>query len=240
MKASDFTAVPSVGPEETEANLAHARTLGLPHIERAGHVAVVGGGPSLAEHLDDLRAWQGPIWAINQAFMWLKARGIRSTFVTADPKPQPWLTVEPGDRAYVCLHASPGLFAALEPAHVTTYRLAEDEIHCGPTTATAIPYLAPYVGHRAVSFFGCDSSFGEESHVWDCEMARDRIQARCGGADFITKPEFLMQCEALAALCREIPHIYRNRSGGLLAAMVADPEYEVIAVSRWMLTEKAA
>lgn len=235
MQSSAFTPVPSVGSEETEANTIHARTLGLRHIERAGHVAVVGGGLSLADHLDALRAWNGPIWAVNQAFMWLKARGVRSTFVTADPKPQAWLRVEPGDTAYVCLHASPALFEALEPAHVTTYRLALDEIHCGTTTATAMAYLAPYIGHQRVSFFGCDSSFGAESHVWDCEMVRDRIVVRCGGSDFITKPEFLMQCEALASLCREIPEVYTSRSNGLLSAMVASPDYEITAASRWLL-----
>lgn len=225
-----FYPVPSVSPEECGRNTALALDLGLPSIERAGHVAVVGGGLSLAGHLDELRAWTGPIWAINRTFVYLKERGIRSTFITADPKPQPWLTVEPGDRALVALHGSPGLFASLAKAHVTTYRLAEDEVHCGCTTATAAPMLAILLGHRSVTFFGCDSSFSDQSHVYPQAMARDLIEVRCSGEVFITKPEFLLQAEALALLCRELPEFHSNRGGGLTAALIENPDYEAADV----------
>lgn len=223
----EFYPVPSVPPEVCKRNAEHAVSLGLPHVERAGHVAVVGGGPSLVDHLPELRAWDGPIWAINETFMWLKARGIRSTFLTADPKPQPWLKPERGDRALVTIEGSPELFASLADAHVTTYRLAPDEIHCGPTTATAAPHLAIYVGHRSVTFFGCDSSFNGSTHVYDQAYPADAIMVRCGGVDYATKPEFLLQADALAALCRELPVFCRHRSAGLMAALVADPERAV-------------
>lgn len=224
----EFVPVPSVPPEVCKRNAEHARTLGLPHVQAAGHVAVVGGGPSLIDHIDELWAWKGPIWAINETFMWLKRRGIKSTFLTADPKPQPWLKPEKGDRALVTLEGSPELFASLKDAHVTTYRLAPDEIHCGPTTATAAPYLALFLGHRSVTFFGCDSSFwAKGTHVYDQLRPKDEITVDCGRMSFQTKPEFLLQADALAALCRELPMFHRCRSGGLMSELIDHPERTV-------------
>jgi hypothetical protein len=228
----EFHAVPSVAFEQCEQNAEHALTLGLASIERAGNVAVVGGGFSLADHLDTLRDWDGPIWAINQSFMWLKGHGIKSTFLTADPRPQPWLKGEKGDNALVAMHGDPSIFQALEPANVRTYRLAADEVHCGCTTATAAPFLAVLLGHRSVSFFGCDSSYEGEGYVFDRALPSDLINVRCGDQVHITKPEFLMQADALAGLCRELPQFHINKSAGLLAALIADPDRKVLGFVR--------
>lgn len=222
----EFHAVPSVPPEVCERNTALARALGLPEVERAGHVAVVGGGPSLVGNLDVLRSWEGPIWAVNETFMWLKARGIKSTFFTADPKPQPWLKAERGDSALVALHGSPELFASLSEAYVRTYRLADDAVHCGPTTATAASHLALWMGHRSVTFFGCDSSFEGSGYVHDRAPPGDLIEVRADRV-YLTKPEFLMQADNLAAFCREFAFC-KNRSGGLLKALVENPERTVL------------
>lgn len=237
----DFVAVPSLGPEDFERNIAHAKTLGHPGIERAGHVAVVGGGHSLAGHLDELRAWPGPIWAINQTFMWLKERGVKAVFITADPKPQPWLRFEPGDQALVCLHASAELYAQLQSAKVRTYEMGEGSVESGPTTATACPSLAFQMGHHAISFFGCDSSFADDgvTHVFDGPRAPDEILVACNGSEFLTKPEFMMQADYLAMFCRELGNCH-NRSGGLLAAMVASPARQVVGVAESMLAAEAA
>lgn len=236
----DFVAVPSTPPEQVERNRLHASTLGLPTIERSGHVAVVGGGQSLADHLQEIRGWDGPIWAINQTFMFLKSQGIRATFFTADAKDQPWLEVEDGDSAIVGLHGDPKLFERLKRAHVRTYRLDDDEVHCGPTTASAAPHLAMLTGHKTVTFFGCESSFGEGTHVYSSEVPGDLIRVECGGASFLTKPEFLLQAEVLAAFCREIPENCAERSGGLLRALIENPEREVVGIPKWMAESLAA
>lgn len=236
----EFVAVPSIGTDEFERNVAHARTLGYPGVERAGHVAVVGGGHSLPDHLDELRAWKGPIWAINQTFMWLKSQGIKATFITADPRPQPWLKLDADDQALVCLHASAALFDGLRGAKVRTYEMGEGKVESGPTTATACPSLAFQMGHHAISFFGCDGSFKPNAtHVFDCQQARDQIVVECGGTEFLTKPEFLMQADYLAMFCRELGNCH-NRSGGLLAQMVETPARQVVRVADWMLNAEAA
>jgi hypothetical protein len=230
----EFYPVPVLDEDAYKRNTAHALTLGLPEVERAGNVAVVGGGLSLADHLDTLREWDGPIWAINQTFNYLKERGIKATFFTSDPRPQPWLNIEPGDKALVALHSCPELFEMLK-CQVRTYELAPHAVHCGPTTATAAPCLSVWMGHRSVTFFGCDSSFADTSHVYEQEMPRDLILVLNDGDGYVTKPEFLMQADALASVCREFPDRCKNVGRGLLAALIADPERQVVAVSPTIL-----
>lgn len=226
----DFAPQPTVKPEVTEQYIAHAETLGLPAVEYAGHVAVVGGGPSLAGHLDELRAWKGPIWAINETWRWLNERGIKATFFTCDPKMQAWVRTELIDKALVAIHLCPEMFEALALSNVRTFRLAPDDIHCGFTTATAAPHLALKMGHHSVSFFGCDSSFvNGESHVYGGSLPGDQIAVEIGGQTFATKPEFLMQAQDIAELCREEPTLCRNRSDGLLTALIAEPAYRIVS-----------
>lgn len=234
LKGEAARSQPSVPVEVMRANAAHTRTLGLPAVEYAGHVAVVGGGPSLAGHLDELRAWEGPIWAINATWGWLKERGVKSTFFTIDPKPQPGLKLEKGDAALVASVGCAELFAALAPGNVRTFDLAfdvADGIQTGVTSATSTPHLAVKMGHASVTFFGCDGSFeGHDAYVYPTALPGDLVVVDVGGLGYATKPEFIMQTEDLAAFCRDLPTVCRNRSGGLLAALIDNPEWELVAM----------
>lgn len=226
-----FRSEPCVPVEEMRRNAEHTKTLGLPSVEYAGHVALVGGGPSLADHLDELRAWEGPIWAINGTWQWLKDRGVKATFFTVDPKPQAWLKLERGESALVATVGSAELFASLAGGNVRTFNLGFDDVHTGVTSATAAPHLAVKMGHRSITFFGCDSSFGDyETHVYPSDVPSDLFLVQASGNEFATKPEFVMQAEDLARLCRELPVFHRNRSGGLMAALIENPEWDVVGV----------
>lgn len=223
-----FNSEPTVPVEEMRRNAEHTRTLGLPCVEYAGHVAVVGGGLSLAGHLDELRAWQGPIWAINGTWRWLKGQGIEAVFFTVDPKPQPWLNEDTPKAALVATVGCAELFGSLRGAYVRTFELGEGGVCGSVTTATAAPHLAILMGHRSVTFFGCDSSFGETTHVYPCALPPDAMHVRVGGQTFLSKPEFIMQAADLAGLCRELPRQCRNRSGGLMAALIDNPEWDLV------------
>lgn len=169
--------------------------------------------------------------------MWLTERGIRSTFFTADPEPQPWLKVEPGDAALVVLNIDPTVYEALRSAHVRTFELGQDEVRGTLTTATVAPHLALLLGHTSVTFFGCDSSFKGGTHAYRDDAPPDSIIVECNGAEYETKPEYMMQADALATLCRELPQFCRSRSGGLLSAMIACPMREVVRVHPAMFAE---
>ena len=51
---------------------------------RTGHLAVVGGGASALRQLEDLRAWKGDIWGLNQTAAWLLSEGVDCELFTVD------------------------------------------------------------------------------------------------------------------------------------------------------------
>ncbi len=197
---------------------------------RSNPLAVVGGGPSAALHLDELRDWQGEIWAINYTAQWLRSVGIDATLFSIDP--QPFTVKVEAPKALLCSSCDPSSFVGRQ---VETFHLAElhdDGIPGSATTATRAPALALRLGHKEVHFFGCEGSFFGRDHVDRHDDEGNSLVIRSKGCDFLTYPEFLMQGEHLAGVIRAFPNVFKERSGGLLAALVLDPDdWEVVAVS---------
>lgn len=198
--------------------------------DRICPLAVVGGGPSTARQIDELRAWKGEIWAINYTATWLKSFGIESTFYTIDPLP--FRVRVDANKALLCSVCDISNFdhEEVETFHVS--ELHEDGILGGVTSATRAPALALKLGHKEVHFFGCEGSFVGSDHVDRHEDDGNALVIRTGGRDFLTYPEYLMQGEYLAGVIRAFPSVFKDRSGGLLAALIEDPDdWEVVAVS---------
>jgi len=103
----------------------------------------------------------------------------------------------------------------------------------GPTSACAAPYIAVTRGHRHLTFYGCSSTFTPDgrSHAYKVER-RELLDVACNGGHYITNPTMLSQAEFLADLIRAAPGVFADRSGGLLSALVADPDYDIIAASQ--------
>lgn len=229
-----FTATDCVSKETLARNRAHALSLGLPMLgaARAPFLAVVGGGPSVADHLDELRYWPGVIWAINGTFNWLRDRGILSQFFSTDPLPGIADLCRQADSAVMATWCSPDAFSAMPSAHVELVDLAEYPA-VGPSTACCAPLIAANAGFRSVSFFGCESSFKDgATHAYSVDRPMNFLEVECNGKRFMTSPQMLMQAEYLADILREALGYCVDRSGGLLAAVVADPDVDVIAASR--------
>ena len=82
--------------EELEANITVNSARALPWVQFAsahsGLAVLCGGGPSLKDHLDDIRALQargGTVFAMNAASRFLREHGIRvDAQVMADAKPE--------------------------------------------------------------------------------------------------------------------------------------------------------
>ena len=49
-----------------------------------------------------------------------------------------------------------------------------------------------------------------------------------------------MQCDEISRLIRDVPQFLKERSGGLLRAMVYDPDWETVAVSGALKTQLEA
>jgi hypothetical protein len=197
-----------------------------PRFERR-RLAVVGGGPLLINHLDELRSWSGDIWAINRTAQWLKEQGIRATLFTIDPT---FMNIDCDDRllASAC---HPDMFVG----NCQAFDLIEthpDGFAGGQSSATRAPHIALKMGYTHVSFFGCEGSFDEATHVDRDERPPHVMVIRAGAKDFKVTPDMLLQCEELSTLIRTFDGIFHCRSGGLLQAMIDHPDtWEVVAVS---------
>lgn len=205
-----------------------ALSKGYPPPSGSGHLAVVGGGPSVTGHLDQLRAWPGDIWAINGAAQWCIGNSIDALLYSVDPGADLGPMCEGVSRAVFATHCDPSAYEAMRGK--TVYQVSPDVP--GPTSAVGATVLAIEAGYRKVTFFGCESSYTDTTHAYNCEIVDDLIRVECGGETYLTKPEFLAQAEQLANAIRAFPQFYDDLSGGLLSALIDDPDYDLVGVSR--------
>lgn len=198
----------------------------LPEPAGSGHLAVVGGGWSVTDHLNDIKA-HDDVWAINGACGWLREQGIDAALLSVDPSPHLIPLCEGARRAVLAPHCDPGAFEALAGADVTVPRCTLP----GPTTAVAASCIALQAGFDRVTWYGCEGSFGETTHVFKAETP-DLIEVECGGELFLTKMEFIVQAEQLANIIRAFPERFSARGDGFLGALVEHGDYDVTRVPR--------
>ena len=235
--------------DQRRANADYSKSLGypvaLPSPLNGRKLAVVGGGPSVADHLDELKNWPGDIWAISDAAGWLLERGIKSTLLTADPtrwKGEGRLEKMTGgiDKAILSSICHPELFDALKGADITIFHMdpdigEDDLVNGGSTTASRTPFLALRLGYADVSYFGCEGCFSDQTHVYEKRRdERNDLTITASGEEYRTTLQLMWQCECLAEVLRAFPAIFKNRSGGLLDAMIQDPEWGIVWMSDFL------
>jgi SAM-dependent methyltransferase len=183
---------------ELERNIAANAALPLPWVgfqPAHGKVAVmVGGGPSMADHLYDIHDWQmqgATVFAMNAASMFLREAGIAVDYqVLADAKPETAELVDPWAKHH--LVASQVDAATMARAERTTlWHLCIDEtmdrlfpverrkaggyalIGGGAAVGNSAMCLAYVMGYRRFEVYGYDSSHrGDASHAYDQPMNR--------------------------------------------------------------------
>lgn len=239
-----FAFLASVSNEARDANAELNKALGLPVHRGSGRLAIVGGGPSIASHVEELQNWDGTVWAVNGAINWCIENGINAWFYTIDAAPISRWTYDLSriTKAVLSIDCDPGVFAKLSAARVETLSVPDG----GPTSANAVDWYAIEAGyHGGVTWFGCEGSFAGETHAFKSHPIDQWIDVRVGGQEYRTKPEFLEQCRIMAEVIRAVPHFYSEKSGGLLRAMVEHGMgYELVAISpaveRILIYRKAA
>lgn len=195
-------------------------------------LAVVGGGLSAKHSLADLKAWPGHIWAINQTAQWLVSEG-RSTDVwmfSVSPTPRIATYLEGIERALLASQCHPDVFQGLAErgAEVLKFHLFEGS---GPATAPNAVFPSAILGFKEITFFGCEGSFSRDPYFYRYETKPDQLVVRAGGRDYVTSLDLFITTEVMAAVIREYPERHKERSGGLLRAMLQDPEWGVVAWS---------
>jgi hypothetical protein len=228
---------------DIERNLAYARGLGLPFVRsvppHGRRLAVVGGGPSIVGHLSEIRSYTD-VWAINGACRWLREHGIESTLLSVDCVPFLAPRVSGATKALLSPRVDPAVFEALAGAEVTLFELGRDKpggVWSSVCTASVVFQLATELGYLDTTFYGCESSFSEETHAYmnEDELQSYRFVVSCGGREYLTAPDLYMQAELLAEVLRIFPKYFKEESGGLLRAMVENKEHDIVKVSRGLL-----
>jgi hypothetical protein len=226
-------------------NMAFCETLGFSSWKpERSRLAVIGGASSIADHVEEMKNFDGDRLIVAGAWKWCQDRWIDGAFFSVDPqafiadlaKPRP-------EKALVASCSDAAVFAALSGAAVSTFEVKWNEKmnHCG-TTVTAGFWLG--MEYQETVFYGCDSSYGAMSHAYEDGPHKLLLQVKCNGEIFVTDPLMLMQAEFMSTVLRKFPETFKSRSGGLLQAMIVEGDYEVVGGNRaamdWLGIEEAA
>lgn len=222
-----------VTPERTDYNISKSKERGLPEISEARRppLAVVGGGPSVVEYIEEIRTYKD-VWVSGSAFPLIHSLGIDATFFTIDQVPEMVKECQGAKKAILATCCDPIVFDYLKDADVQVFDLH----HSGPnanhhaTTVTAAPKIAIDMGYTDITFYGCDSSYRKTTHAYRApfyEDHKDALRVECNGKSFLTNPGFLMQAEFMCQIIRMCPQVYKLRGDGLLAEMVINPDYDI-------------
>lgn len=225
-----------VTAEKYADNMERASRRSLPEVEKGSggrrSLAVVGGGPSINDHVETLRKWDGDVIAINGAARWCHDRGIDTTLLALDPHPIVMRWAIGAKRAILGNTCDPGVFDLLKDADVRLIRIAEDGIKGTSSAATTIPHLAAFMGYGSVTLFGCESSYLlTGTHAYQDEQRNDHMLVECDGADWLTSSDFYRQSRELSELIRGLAPWMKEESGGLLRAMINDSKHRIVWLS---------
>lgn len=199
--------------------------------------AVVGGGPGLKYSLDVLRTWEGDIFGVNDTAAYLSKNGIACNLYSIDSTPVAYPTGILIKDAYLATRSDPSQFRPYSYDNIYTFDIAEDGfggVQGGPTAVTRAPHLFLRMGYTGVVLFGCEACFSDlnETHVTGTQkVAYDNMLViHADGHDFVTNASLFMQTQFLVDLINRHPQYIKNASGGLLAAMLADPDWDCVAI----------
>jgi len=196
-------------------------------------LAIVGAGPSVARHVNALRNWKGAVWAINDAALWCERNKIRCSLFSIDPMP----TFDPAigkevARAVLATRCHGRLFDLLRDAQVVTFDLPSEELGPGSSPSACI-VATRLAGYRDITFFGCEGSYAHRhAYVyghWD-EIDKKNVLVRVAGKTFLTNFAYLSASLAIAWTIKFNPKHVHEKSGGLLAALVKDYDYELTGI----------
>ncbi len=219
-------------------HMRYAHTLKLKELKqeprpKMGKAIIVGGAPSMASHLEEIRALAADpdnmLFAVNWSHTWLLKNGITPkacVFFEIDAEPEDTLkAAHPDVTYYICSHCHPRTFDELKgfkrvlwhsPPNSPGEKVIGDELFPGSNlvgggvgTFTRTLTVALHVGYRNIELFGVDSSFPDDSKTTHVE-----------GYETPAKPD--IDGFFVYAKVQETGEIKRFRSMGYLALQVEE------------------
>lgn len=208
--------------EELFANILTNGMLDLPWLSDSPahdeHVVIVGGGPSLAETLPEIKWRQSvgqKVVALNGSADWLKDNGVVPDWhIVLDPRKENarFVSKLAAKKYLIASQCHPVVFDALFGADVTLFHPAIPDIGSylpsgrdytmigggisSGLTAMAVVYA---LGFRQIHLYGYDSSDREsEAHAYsqsETEKEKARVEVWCGGKRFVSSITMYAQAE---------------------------------------------
>lgn len=193
-----------------------------PHTD---HVAIVGGGPSMADKFGEI-AWRKGIgqqvWALNGTAAYLRERGIipdAHVIVDARPENAAFLDGAASDTMhYLASQCDPAVFKAAEritlwhahsPGMVEMLTgLQETSLVGGGSTVGLQALVIAYIlGYRKIHLYGFDSSYREDAHhayPQDLNANEVTVNALVGDRTFKSTPWMVQQAEEFMTTAAEL------------------------------------
>jgi Protein of unknown function DUF115 len=190
----------AVPVDQVAANIAAANARGLKQVHELPEwrehmpIAIVGGGPSLAETVDDLRRYKN-IMVCGSAHDWLVEQYVYADWcVVCDPDPimakyLTWRQWRKHTKYLVASQCAPETFDELKNRDVILWHCRGPEVESsdiwgegqrvlvggGCTVLTRAIFLAVTFGFRNLHLFGCDTCVTDRHHAYDFATDRESI-----------------------------------------------------------------
>lgn len=183
---SDLKAVCNTAQEKLLENVRKACRRNVPWFEPADehdkHVAILGGGPSLVDKIEEIQWRQSigqDVWVLNNAHVALAGTGIKfDRQVLLDAQPAMAKMITDANGYFVASQCDPGVFGALYGRCVTLFHVnspgmeflgQEKErlaylVGGGTTVGMNALALAFLLGYRKIHLYGFDSCYRDGAH----------------------------------------------------------------------------
>lgn len=209
---------------------------GLPQVGSrpvSKHLAVVGGGQC---NIDELKSFDGDVWAINGAWKWLRDKYIDASFYTIDSSENVLNFIDGVNHAVLGATVNPKVFDALSDCDIEIADVM-GSIKCDMSSASTAPIIAAECGYKSVTFFGVTLSFEDETHSYGNSGPVDNFMwVTCGGKEYKTRPDMVMQAESIARMVNAFKDAGLHNSvivkgSGFLPSLIQHGDYDVTHVS---------
>lgn len=227
--AAELLIVSNLANERVWRNVAASSVLDMPWLdiypERQDVVCIVGGGPSLADGLSELKARQfngHKIWALNGCARYLLENGIDvDAQILLDGRGENVGFIMPVSSYFIASQCDPAIFEAVKGRNVTLFHVNTEGIvnavpsngkplHLisgGSTVGLNAMAIAYTQGYRNIHLFGFDSSYDETAHHAYLQKLNDKdevLDVTVEGEKFKAAPWMVAQVQQFQALAAEL------------------------------------
>lgn len=242
MLVGDVEFVQNVPQDLREGYAALNKARGIEHFTTQpphdGVAVIVGGGPSLADFVEEIRMRKQNgqmIWTVNNTYSYLMERGIEpDAHVFLDSRQQNVEFVRPGPRVtyYLDVRCHPDIYEKTSGCKRIMYGF--DHSATGHTVGLKALYLTAMSGFRMIHLYGFDSSYRELKHHAYEQPLNDRenvceIRLK-DGSTFLTAPWMAQQADEFQYIANSLAeqdceiHVHGDGLLPRVAQLMMQPE----------------